>query len=278
MAIFQLQTRVRDRSAGLPDKNRWPTLPWKRIQGNHTCNNRRVRAQAWFEWDNQALGVGIPVDSIPTVGAIAQTDAGEGGFGHVAIVESVNADGTITITESSFLEVSTSAWNFRWRHRTVSPSWFQRFIHVSAGGSSSPSAPVASSATGVTANGFTANWGTAAGATSYRLDVSTSRTFGSFVTGFQDLDVGSVLNRNVTGSTLASSAVTFQWTGGVGVTQYWLFVGSTPGAWNLADQNRGMQLSAGVSGLPTNGSTVYVRLWSLILGVWQYNDYAITAQ
>ncbi len=32
-----------------------------------------------------------------------------------------------------------------------------------------------------------------------------------------------------------------------------------------------------VAGLPTNGNTVYVRLWSLINGAWQYIDYTYTA-
>lgn len=62
-------------------------------------------------------------------------------------------------------------------------------------------APVAASATAVGNNGFTANWSAAAGATSYRLDVSTSSSFGSFVAGYQNLDVGNVLNRVVTGLT-----------------------------------------------------------------------------
>jgi hypothetical protein len=29
--------------------------------------------------------------------------------------------------------------------------------------------------------------------------------------------------------------------------------------------------------LPTTGGTIYVRLWSLIAGVWQANDYTYTA-
>ena len=39
------------------------------------------------------------------------------------------------------------------------------------------------------------------GATGYRLDVSTNISFSSFVPGFQDLDVGSVTSRSVTGLT-----------------------------------------------------------------------------
>jgi hypothetical protein len=62
-----------------------------------------------------------------------------------------------------------------------------------------PSAPTAIAATGVTGSGFTANW-TSPGATSgYRLDVSTNNGFGSYVSGYQDLDVGNTLSWNVSG-------------------------------------------------------------------------------
>jgi hypothetical protein len=51
----------------------------------------------------------------------------------------------------------------------------------------------------VTANSFTANWSTVSGATGYRLDVSTSNSFGNYVPGYQNLDVGNTTNRNVSG-------------------------------------------------------------------------------
>lgn len=37
------------------------------------------------------------------------------------------------------------------------------------------------------------------GATSYRLDVSTSNIFGTYVTGYHDLNVGNVTSQSVTG-------------------------------------------------------------------------------
>ena len=73
-------------------------------------------------------------------------------------------------------------------------------------------------------------------------------------------------------STLTASTVTVEWTGGTGVSQYWLYVGTTPGGSDLFGQNRGTSLSATLPGLPTDGSTLYVRLWSLIGGTWQYNE------
>jgi len=50
----------------------------------------------------------------------------------------------------------------------------------------------------VTANSFTANWTSVSGATSYRLDVSTSSSFGTYVTGYHDLTVNGT-SRSVTG-------------------------------------------------------------------------------
>jgi hypothetical protein len=60
-------------------------------------------------------------------------------------------------------------------------------------------APRAGKATNVTATGFTANWRAVSGATGYRLDVATDSSFTNYVTGYQDLDVGNVTSKDVTG-------------------------------------------------------------------------------
>jgi len=64
-----------------------------------------------------------------------------------------------------------------------------------------PTAPVANAATSLTSTGFTANWSAAAGATGYRLDVSTSNTFATFVSGYNDLNVNAATLYSVTGLT-----------------------------------------------------------------------------
>jgi exo-beta-1,3-glucanase (GH17 family) len=79
------------------------------------------------------------------------------------------------------------------------------------------------------------------------------------------------------GSTLAGSTVTLQWTGGVGASQYWLYIGNTPGTFDLVNRNMGSGLSTTVDALPTDGRTLYVRLHSMIGGIWQFNDYVLTA-
>jgi hypothetical protein len=68
-----------------------------------------------------------------------------------------------------------------------------------------PAAPTALAANGIIVNAFTANWTTVAGATGYRLDVSTNNSFSNFVSGFQDLDVGNVASRSVTGLSEAAT-------------------------------------------------------------------------
>lgn len=70
------------------------------------------------------------------------------------------------------------------------------------GGSQPPAplvAPVANAPTVITSNSFTASWTASTGATGYRLDVATDSSFGTFVNGFQDLDVGTATSRSVSG-------------------------------------------------------------------------------
>src|SRR5882724_1924193 len=52
-----------------------------------------------------------------------------------------------------------------------------------------------------TRSSFMAAWDRVSGATGYRLDVSTSSSFSSYVSGYQDLDVGKVTSRIVGGLT-----------------------------------------------------------------------------
>ena len=62
-----------------------------------------------------------------------------------------------------------------------------------------PSPPTVKPPTGVSSNAFTANWNAAGVVTGCRLDVSTNATFNNYLSGYQDLDVGTATNRQVTG-------------------------------------------------------------------------------
>src|SRR4029077_18630481 len=51
----------------------------------------------------------------------------------------------------------------------------------------------------VTRSSFMARWKSVPGASGYRLDVSTSQAFDTFVEGYQDVDIGNATGRVVTG-------------------------------------------------------------------------------
>ena len=82
------------------------------------------------------------------------------------------------------------------------------------------------------------------------------------------------------GSILPDAAVTFSWSAGAGATQYWLAIG-TMGVEsdNVYSQSQETNLSVTASGLPVDGSTVYVRLWTQLGDVtgWVFNDYTYSA-
>jgi streptogramin lyase len=77
-------------------------------------------------------------------------------------------------------------------------------------------------------------------------------------------NVGTVLGTNAT----------FNWTTGTGVSSYDLYLGTTgPGSSNVYTSGHVTTTSVTVASLPSNGITVYARLYSYINGGWQYLDY-----
>ncbi len=88
-----------------------------------------------------------------------------------------------------------------------------------------------------------------------------------------------VINSPIPGSTLNSSTVTFTWSAG-SATAYWLNIGNSVGASDIFDSGQTGGHSWTVTNLPTDGRTLYVRLWSFVSGNW-YNppqDYTYMAQ
>ena len=79
------------------------------------------------------------------------------------------------------------------------------------------------------------------------------------------------------GSKLTGSSATFTWSAGGGVTKYEFQLGTTgPGSsnvYNSAGATTTALTSGLISNIPTNGGTLYARIYSWINGAWQYNDY-----
>jgi hypothetical protein len=68
-----------------------------------------------------------------------------------------------------------------------------------------PPAPLANSATSIVQTSFTSNWTSSATAEGYRLDVSTNSAFTSFLSGYNNKDIGNQVNASVTGLTAKTS-------------------------------------------------------------------------
>jgi hypothetical protein len=77
---------------------------------------------------------------------------------------------------------------------------------------------------------------------------------------------------------LGTSGVVFQWTAGIGVTDYQLNLSAIAAGDSDLYLYKGPATSATAPALPANGVKVYARLYSKINGVWQYNDYVYTEQ
>lgn len=73
------------------------------------------------QWDDNARAAGIPTGSVPKVGAVGVVNSGY--YGHVGWVESVNGNGTITISHYNV------GWNGEYAEWVVDSSFFDTYIY-----------------------------------------------------------------------------------------------------------------------------------------------------
>jgi sugar lactone lactonase YvrE len=79
--------------------------------------------------------------------------------------------------------------------------------------------------------------------------------------------------------TLTGSSVTFTWSAGTGATGYYLSVGNTGvGSNNIYNSGKRTVTTWTATGLPTNGSTLYVRLTTYFGSITMHKDYVYTAK
>jgi hypothetical protein len=108
-------------------------------------------------------------------------------------------------------------------------------------------------------------------------DVTVKGTTRSYVARFTFPTAPGELQSPAPGSTLGGPSALFQWSAGAGVTEYRLRVGNAPGNGRYFTKSAGTALQLSVTGLPTDGRTLFVTLRSLIDGAWQDRDYTLTA-
>ncbi len=81
----------------------------------------------------------------------------------------------------------------------------------------------------------------------------------------------------VNGTMLPGASTTFNWAGGVGMTSYALWIGSSAGAYDLWSSAETVATTSRTVTLPTDGRKLYVTLYSFISGAWQGASYLYTA-
>jgi hypothetical protein len=87
-----------------------------------------------------------------------------------------------------------------------------------------------------------------------------------------DARVKAAMTSPATGSTIGP-ITTFSWSSGSNVSEYWLFVGTSLGGFDVFNGSQGTARSRTLAGLP-EGTTIFVRLLSLLGAVWESNDYS----
>jgi hypothetical protein len=87
-----------------------------------------------------------------------------------------------------------------------------------------------------------------------------------------------VMTSPTPGSMFSGATVTFTWSpAGASVQAYYLDIGTSSQVNLYYSQNQGLNTSATVNGLPTNGNSVVVTLYSEFAGTWYSNQYNYTA-
>jgi len=84
-----------------------------------------------------------------------------------------------------------------------------------------------------------------------------------------------IISSPVDGTTLSGASQNFIWED-AGATSYFLQVGTSVGASNLGSGSTAATM-LNISGLPTDGSVIYVRLWSVFGPTWISKDYSYTS-
>src|SRR5665213_3030102 len=207
------------------------------------------------EGSNEGNNIG---SSTPTTLAVSITSTriislgGNLAFGSVAVNSSVQSTLTIYNTGNSTMTVNSISY----------PSGFSgSWSGTIAAGSSQP-VTVTFSPSSATSYGGTVTVNSDA--------TSGGNTIAASGTGTQTQPA---ITSPIPGSTLTSSSVTFQWSSGTSVTNYYLSVGNSSGTNDIYGQYLGPNLSTTVTGIPTDGRMIYVELFYEISGSWYVTDY-----
>ncbi|HZS44556.1 MAG TPA: hypothetical protein VFC63_05595, partial [Blastocatellia bacterium] len=148
---------------------------------------------------------------------------------------------------------------------------------VSGGGTFGAGTSVTLTATanaGYTFSTWTENGNAIVAQNNYTFTVSGSRNLVAYF--ISNSQPRAQLTNLANGATFNSSTMTFTWTPVSNATQYSLYVGNSYRGYDIYSNYVSGGTTA-VSGIPTDGRTIYVSLWSFINGIWVPADYSFHA-
>jgi hypothetical protein len=199
----------------------------------------------------------------------------ENSYTYTAFNASAGAGVLTTPTPTSTLTGSTVT--FGWNAGSAPPTGYWLDIGGSAGGNNYYSSGNLGNVLTTTVSGLPTD-GSTVYVTLYSLVSGVWLSNAYTYTAFNLAAAAGILTTPTPGSTLTSNTVAFDWTAGSGASAYWMDIGSTTGGNNYySSGNLGTALTTTVSRLPTDGSEIFVTLYSLIGGTWSGNAYTYTA-
>ena len=179
-------------------------------------NNGSATGSSATNWVKQ-----LNVDPVTTAGAALYNAIGDQGTGVVYNASTWSPTGTISLalSASAISDIQSDIGgsiamgltrggtaNYIFDGFAGANPPVLRITYSSSGGNlpvtvspGAPAAPAASTANGIGCTQFNARWAASTNATTYFLDVSTVNTFATFVTGYNNLNVGNVASSAVTG-------------------------------------------------------------------------------
>lgn len=99
---------------------------WKVYQKNGSMPYWGGRGNA-NQWPGNARAAGITVSNVPRAGSVGVLMAGQ--YGHVVWVESVNANGTINISQYNYFNAGGAGWGHYSEMYNISPNAYDYYIY-----------------------------------------------------------------------------------------------------------------------------------------------------
>ncbi len=253
-----------------------PSGNWRTIM-SYNCPGGCTRVKNWSNPDVLRNGVPMGVPSGQSISADNRKTLNNTAFTIANFRQAFSGGGTPEITNPTPASIlNCGDVTFNWSANGTAVNDWQLYVGTTAGGRNILDSGNLGSKTSLTVSGIPED-----GSTVYvQLRYNSRGTWQSVdfqYTAASNCGGLPEITSPTSGSTLNCSSHPFSWTNPNGSTAFWMYAGSSMGASNYYNSgNLGTATSHTVTGLPSNGSTVYVRLYYYENG-WGKKDYTYKA-